>query len=104
METNHSNKFAAATSVDPVCGMTVNASAATHTLVREGKPHFFCSQSCLDKFQNAPDRYLSERSSQSSPLVVLGGRGTSASLRHVKDPVCKMDVDPKTAKYQITHE
>src|SRR4030095_7617437 len=104
METNHSNKFGAATSVDPVCGMTVNASAAKHTLVREGKTHFFCSQSCLDQFQNAPNRYLSEQSSQASPLVVLGDRGMSPSPRRVKDPVCKMDVDPKTAKYQITHE
>jgi YHS domain-containing protein len=43
---------------DPVCGMTVNSSNAAAAAVRDGKTYLFCSASCRDKFEQAPDKYL----------------------------------------------
>lgn len=59
---------------DPICGMTVDPNTA-RSLERGGTVSFFCSQHCLDKFQNS---------------------GITPSL--VKDPICGMTVDPKTAR------
>ena len=43
---------------DPVCGMTVNSQKAAAAAVRDGKTYYFCSASCRDKFEQAPDKYL----------------------------------------------
>ena len=51
-----SNDRSAAT--DPVCGMRVDLLATAVTLEHEGKPFYFCSQGCADKFRNAPGKYL----------------------------------------------
>lgn len=45
------------TSTDPVCGMNVD-SESQYSTVHAGKPYYFCSQRCLDKFQADPAKYL----------------------------------------------
>ena len=39
---------------DPICGMTVDEATALHA-ERDGKTFYFCSDSCQQKFQSAPD-------------------------------------------------
>ena len=48
----------APTSIDPVCGMEVEASSPLHTTY-QGAVYRFCSEGCLAKFRRAPARYLS---------------------------------------------
>jgi putative ABC transport system ATP-binding protein len=36
--------------VDPVCGMTINATRAADTRTMEGKTYFFCSDICVERF------------------------------------------------------
>ena len=43
---------------DLVCGMTVNPDAAKYKLDHSGKPYFFCSAGCLEKFKSAPEKYF----------------------------------------------
>lgn len=43
---------------DPVCGMTVNSQKAAAASVRDGKTYYFCSASCRDKFEQAPEKYV----------------------------------------------
>src|SRR5436305_4755380 len=43
--------------VDPVCGMTVDASSPLRT-DHHGATYFFCNPGCLRKFQAEPERYL----------------------------------------------
>lgn len=43
---------------DPVCGMTVNPQKAAAAAVREGVTFYFCSTSCRDKFEQAPEKYV----------------------------------------------
>ena len=66
---------------DPVCGMTVDPAAGKPSLEHGGRLFHFCSASCRDKFQAAPDKYVS-----------------------AKDPVCGMDVARDTAKHFLKHE
>jgi Cu+-exporting ATPase len=43
---------------DPVCGMTIDPKATATTLEFNDKTYHFCSQQCMDKFKQAPQRYL----------------------------------------------
>lgn len=45
-----------AQAVDPVCGMTV-ATAGAKSSIFEGRAWYFCSASCRDKFEAAPQQY-----------------------------------------------
>ena len=41
---------------DPVCGMTVTEQSP-NTLTHEGRPYYFCSTRCKDKFATSPQQY-----------------------------------------------
>ena len=41
---------------DPVCGMTVETSAAK-TAAYKGQVYYFCSQKCREKFEASPETY-----------------------------------------------
>lgn len=43
---------------DPVCEMTIDSETAAGHEVRHGQTYYFCSKSCQEKFQAAPDRYV----------------------------------------------
>jgi YHS domain-containing protein len=43
---------------DPVCGMTVDPQKSTAASAYRGKTYHFCSASCRDKFEQAPEKYL----------------------------------------------
>ncbi len=45
-------------SIDPVCGMEVEATSPLHTTYK-GAEYRFCSESCLAKFRRSPARYVS---------------------------------------------
>jgi YHS domain-containing protein len=49
---------------DPVCGMTVQASAAK-TAAYQGHIYYFCSQKCREKFEAAPESYAKSGSAVS---------------------------------------
>jgi P-type Cu+ transporter len=50
----------AATTKDPVCGMTVYTEAALRT-EHAGQTYFFCSQRCLERFKANPSAFLAEK-------------------------------------------
>ncbi len=43
---------------DPVCGMVVEKSSETLSYEHEGRPYYFCSRNCLEKFQEHPEQYI----------------------------------------------
>jgi YHS domain-containing protein/copper chaperone CopZ len=59
---------AAATVIDPVCGMDVDPATAAGKSNHAGTTYFFCSTSCKQKFDSEPTRYLSARGGQPTPL------------------------------------
>jgi xanthine dehydrogenase accessory factor len=44
--------------VDPVCGMTVAATAASHPLAHDGVTYYFCCTGCRRKFELDPAAYV----------------------------------------------
>lgn len=42
---------------DPVCGMTVDPDKSNAASTYRGKTYHFCSTSCRDKFEQAPEKY-----------------------------------------------
>lgn len=42
---------------DPVCGMSINPEKAGAAAVVAGKTYYFCSASCREKFEQAPEKY-----------------------------------------------
>ena len=50
------------TTVDPVCGMSVDPGSAKYSSEYEGQTYYFCSLMCLNAFEDQPQQYLSSRS------------------------------------------
>jgi xanthine dehydrogenase accessory factor len=48
---------APAQAIDPVCGMTVAATAASHPLAHDGVTYYFCCTNCRRKFELDPAAY-----------------------------------------------
>lgn len=44
--------------IDPVCGMTVETATAKSNVLH-GHTYYFCSRECREKFEAAPEGYLS---------------------------------------------
>ncbi|MDA0704070.1 MAG: heavy metal translocating P-type ATPase [Proteobacteria bacterium] len=65
---------------DPVCGMTVDPATAKHRRDHDGAEYVFCSARCAEKFEAAPDSYLSGK----APAPVQGG----ADEEHIC-PMCE---------------
>ena len=56
----HSHSHAAApagAAIDPVCGMSVDPHTARHTAFHAGRPYYFCSAGCRERFLADPERY-----------------------------------------------
>ncbi|MBO0813667.1 MAG: YHS domain-containing protein, partial [Actinobacteria bacterium] len=49
-----------AQAVDPVCGMTVPATAASFPLAHDGVTYYFCSTSCRRRFEQDPAAHAPE--------------------------------------------
>jgi Cu+-exporting ATPase len=49
-----------ATHKDPVCGMQIEESEAAGQTDYEGTTYYFCSTSCIDKFEKDPENYTSQ--------------------------------------------
>ena len=50
--------------IDPVCGMTVDPEQAAGTSEYHGRRYFFCSTSCLERFQADPEQYTRHQPTQ----------------------------------------
>jgi P-type Cu+ transporter len=99
-----------ATTVDPVCGMTVDPATAAHRAAHEGQDYFFCSVGCRTKFVADPDRYLGE--APEPALVIPGAIYTCPMHPEVRQegpgscPICGMALEPETvtAEAPVNHE
>jgi YHS domain-containing protein/uncharacterized membrane protein YraQ (UPF0718 family) len=80
--------------LDPVCGMSVDPAKAGAQVERNGQPCYFCSVQCRDRFLQDPERCEGEHAAPSDLPLTPGE----------VDPVCGMVVDPgrvaATSEYQ----
>src|SRR5919204_6210130 len=47
---------------DPICGMHVEPSSAAGRYEYNGQTYYFCSQHCLAKFREDPEKFLKSQS------------------------------------------
>jgi Cu+-exporting ATPase len=100
---------------DPACGMTVDPAHAAGSTAHGGRTYYFCSASCLRKFEADPQKYLLGRPEPTgpahqaaSPPPAAAGRGPGVteytcpmhpevvSDRAGNCPICGMALEPRT--------
>ena len=100
--TIHSRPPSATTVADPVCGMTIALGDAAGTVSHNGNIYHFCSQSCLDRFRAAPEKFLPV-SRQGHPATAPVAEYTCPMHPEVRQvgpgpcPKCGMALEPVTA-------
>ena len=52
--------------LDPVCGMEIDSDSVDHVSVHDGREYFFCSRTCMEKFEAGPEKYLHNAAEESS--------------------------------------
>lgn len=57
---NHTHKKSSTIAKDPVCGMDVDITTSKRIFNHKGQDYYFCSDSCLKKFSQNPETYLSK--------------------------------------------
>jgi Cu+-exporting ATPase len=92
----------AATVRDPVCGMSVDPHTAKHTATHAGRPYYFCSARCRERFIADPQKFLAPQEARAEPVP----EGTiytcpmHPEIRQVGPgscPICGMALEPEFA-------
>jgi P-type Cu+ transporter len=95
----HGAEPAAATVVDPVCGMQVDPQTTPHRFAYRGQDYFFCSDRCRMRFEAEPDKFLA--SAKPVPAVSAGAIYTCPMHPQVRQvgpgscPICGMALEPE---------
>src|SRR5215203_1941130 len=94
------------TTIDPVCGMTVDPATAAGHSEWNGETYHFCCKSCKAKFDADPARFV--QSAEHYGHDEDHDHEHRHARRHdaapaTKDPVCGMTVDPSHAAGSHSH-
>lgn len=91
---------AAATVIDPVCGMTVDPAKTAHHAEHAGHAYHFCSAGCRTKFGANPDAYLGDKP-KPEPMATPGAIWTCPMHPQIRQegpgtcPLCGMALEPE---------
>jgi len=84
---------------DPVCGMPVTEQSE-HQSQHEGRPYYFCSVKCQDKFTANPFQYLVPTAKEETASAVAGTIYTCPMHPEIRQdhpgscPICGMTLEP----------
>jgi Cu+-exporting ATPase len=90
--------------VDPVCGMTIDPATSAGRAEYQGKTYYFCSPSCVGKFQADPAKYLAEKRAPEPPPVAKAGERIEYTCPMHPEiityepgpcPICGMALEPR---------
>jgi P-type Cu+ transporter len=88
---------------DPVCGMSVDPHTAEHRAEYEGRPYYFCSARCREKFLANPAQYLEPRAERPIAPLPEGTIYTCPMHPQIRQigpgtcPICGMALEPELA-------
>jgi P-type Cu+ transporter len=105
---HHDAPAAAATVVDPVCGMTIDPATAAGHYDYEGTTYYFCNPSCEQKFKADPDKYLHPESAAPEPPPPAGTQYICPMDPEVRQdhpgscPKCGMALEPDLSTLPAT--
>src|SRR5689334_7542522 len=102
---NHRVHQGAGSTLDPVCGMTVDPDHAAGSFAYQGTTYYFCSTHCLHRFQQNPESFLHKTAPQ--PIGITRTAKTSQQYtcpmhpEIIRDgpgscPICGMALEPLT--------
>lgn len=105
MSKHNHQASATAEVVDPVCGMTVSPADAVGTHTYKGRTYYFCNQSCLERFKQAPQHFL-DKPAQSGAITATNEETeyTCSMDPEVRQtgpgacPKCGMALEPATVR------
>lgn len=92
---------------DPVCGMMVDPEQTTYKFDYRNQQYLFCSQHCLDSFQQKPDKYLhsqlqSQNNVTNSPVEYTCPMHPEIVQAHPGNcPICGMALEPKNIEAKV---
>lgn len=92
---------------DPVCGMDIEEQDAAGSVEHNGTLHYFCSKSCLAKFQTDPERYLNPGPPAEPPAEAKTVEYTCPMDPEVRQmgpgvcPKCGMALEPATFEMPV---
>ncbi|HEU4611760.1 MAG TPA: heavy metal-binding domain-containing protein, partial [Kofleriaceae bacterium] len=99
--TRHGEELHVGTAIDPVCGMTVEATTP-HRATHDGTEFLFCSAHCQREFLADPARYLGEPERAPAPHPSAGAVEYTCPMHPeiVRDapgscPICGMALEPR---------
>jgi Cu+-exporting ATPase len=96
------------TAIDPVCGMNVHPHTAKHRAAYQGRPYYFCSAGCVNKFEADPVRYLKTDPSvaMSVPEGTIYTCPMHPQIRQAGPgfcPICGMALEPEMPSASEDH-
>jgi Cu+-exporting ATPase len=96
------DKAAAATAIDPVCGMSVDPATAKHRVAYNGQDYFFCSARCRERFEAEPEKFLQPKQMKHpEPVTPAGTIYTCPMHPEIRQagpgscPICGMALEPE---------
>ena len=94
--------------IDPVCGMTVNLARAKYRSDYDGRTFYFCNPMCKIEFDANPQRVLARgprpMKMGGHRMMEKGAQTADHRPQTATDPVCGMKVDPATARWKSEHQ
>ncbi len=103
---DHTHDHAAASDTahkvkDPVCGMMIDPHTTAHRTDHGGRPYYFCSAGCREKFLADPERYVDPSATEAKAEPVPEGTTYTCpmhpEIRQVGPgscPICGMALEP----------
>jgi Cu+-exporting ATPase len=92
------------THVDPVCGMEIEEADSVGTVEHNGVTYYFCAESCLERFKDNPEEFLSPALTPPVPVTAPAGGRVEYTCpmdpQIIRDapgacPICGMALEPR---------
>ena len=88
--------------IDPVCGMRIDPAKSAHNYLYSGRLVHFCSTGCRTKFAQAPEKFLTKKTSkpQTAPAGTIYTCPMHPQVRQQAPgscPICGMALEPVTS-------
>jgi Cu+-exporting ATPase len=85
------------TTIDPVCGMTVDPATTPHHFAHGGTTYHFCAAGCRTKFAADPAKYLNPQPQAEAPAGTVFTCPMDPQIRQIGPgacPICGMALEP----------
>ncbi|HZA35357.1 MAG TPA: heavy metal translocating P-type ATPase [Vicinamibacterales bacterium] len=83
--------------IDPVCGMSILPSRAAGHVEHEGRTYYFCSASCMRRFQDTPDAFLRDGREAHKAGADAPSHAPSHTTPNAREYTCPMDPEIRQA-------